>query len=186
MMACYLDTYIGRPIVRRDILQIRQILFNAPKRPVNNGYAHVVWKWWLEREFPTEFSFKYDNTSDEGTALRRITKSIDSNFPIIASTNHSKTRGHIILVVGYILQKSRSVSISHPWDTVFVCHDPFGDKEGLWGSKRLQGAACLAHQEGEDGSGRAVEYDVDGIRRLLDSPATFYFLRPENVNMSGG
>lgn len=188
MMASYLDEYIGRPIVRRNIFQIKASLKSRGNK-VGLPYNHFdVMKWWLEQDFPTEFTFTWDGTTDHEGGFRRITRSIDSHFPVIVSTNHSRSKGHIILVVGYEKVQDSNISIS----PTLICHDPYGDKEGLWGKGRWQmtrGDIQPCHPEGEDGSGRAVEYDINGIRRVLadrHSQWTFYQLRPTNIGMSGG
>ena len=54
--------------------------------------------WWLNEEFPS-LNFRVERTGDERVGLGRITESIDANSPILV-TNHARTAGHIILVIG--------------------------------------------------------------------------------------
>jgi hypothetical protein len=97
----------------------------------------------------------------------------------MVSTNHSRTDGHIILVVGY---ESYDRSSSDPI-VRFVCHDPYGKfnprlNSGIYGKRRFETGQSLA-QGGETGPGKGLRYDYDGVRRIRadrHSSGTYFFV----------
>jgi len=121
-------------------------------------------KWWLKKYFPQyDFSVKSVRNADE--AMAYIVNKIDAGFPVMISTNHSRTSGHIILVVGYKNHHPGQCS-----SVEFVCHDPYGKFNPQIGSKkygkrRYNEGMSLA-SGGENGPGKAVTYDHQGVRRI--------------------
>ena len=104
---------------------------------------------------------------------------IDHGYPVMVSTNHSRTDGHIILVIGYEnfepSMSSRAVK--------FVCHDPYGKfnpglKSKLFGKHRFDTGMSLA-TGGEIGPGKGLRYDYDAIRRVRNdkhSSGTYFLV----------
>jgi len=130
--------------------------------------------WWLNEEFPS-LNFRVERTGDERVALGRITESIDANSPILVSTNHARTAGHIILVIGY-------EPFSRAGGPHFICHDPYGKFHPRLGSRqygrrRFEGGYSIG--TGEHGPGQSVLYDIQGIRRIRadkHSPGVFFMI----------
>jgi hypothetical protein len=121
-------------------------------------------KWWLKKHFSPQ-RFRVFQTDYVQTAMNFVKRQIDAGFPIMVSTNHDRTAGHIILVIGY---RSTPGQVSGGVD--FVCHDPFGKFDPQLGShqygkRRYEGGMSLSAGS-EHGPGRAVVYDHDGIRRI--------------------
>ncbi|MGD9853086.1 MAG: hypothetical protein AB7T38_17705 [Nitrospirales bacterium] len=46
---------------------------------------------------------------------------MDRGYPVMVSTNHARTSGHIILAIGY----ETGTGIRNP-DIKFICHDTYG------------------------------------------------------------
>jgi len=97
-------------------------------------------------------------------AIDNVVGHIDVAFPVMVSTNHEWTYGHIILVIGYEEYAPESCS-----SVRFICHDPYGKFNPQlhskdYGKRRLQGAMSF-WSGGEVGPGKAVSYDYQGIRR---------------------
>lgn len=85
---------------------------------MRNSYGNM--KWWLEKYFhPRKFHIL--NLVNVDDAIRQVIKHIDYGYPVMVSTNHARTSGHIILVIGY----ETSLGVSTP-DVKFICHDPYG------------------------------------------------------------
>ncbi len=194
MMAAYLDRRLNRQVAVRDPEDIKKMINTDPNREVkgpNTNNNHTNMKWWLEQEFP-EFIFTYDSTRDILEGFRTVINSIDNKYPLIASTNHQRVKGHIILITGYTQRPGSGSARPSPPEpssnTVFVCHDPYGrfnpaDPSYVeFGRRRWEGGVSLAGPGlGEEGPGKSVIYDLDGIRRIRSdqhSADTFYFLRP--------
>jgi hypothetical protein len=175
MMSAYYDRRLGQYAAARDIFAIWRAINQDPARPspIRNHFENMVW--WLNSEFPS-LSFRYEQTNQPRIAQDRLVRAIDSGAPVLTSTNHSNTKGHIILIVGY--EPFTTASGPH-----FVCHDPYGQfdptlNSELWGDRRWEGGASLVGG-GEHGPGRGVRYDIDGIRRIRadrHSAGVFYFL----------
>jgi hypothetical protein len=165
MYGLYLTGRLRSSIVEAmDISQIWKEINEGSDRPSKNRNSYVNMAWWLEKYFPP-YKFPIFNTRDTDQAMRHIVEKIDSGFPVIVSTNHSGTSGHIILVCGYRgAEKYQSTNIK------FVCHDPYGKfnpqlGSKLFGSRRYQGGSSLM-SGGESGPGKKVVYDYSGIRRI--------------------
>jgi hypothetical protein len=133
-------------------------------RPVKEKNSYTNMAWWLAKYFPS-YKFPVANTRDTDEAMRRIVEKINSGLPIIVSTNHTGTSGHIILVCGYDgAEKYQSSNVK------FICHDPFGKfnpqlGSKLFGIRRYEGGSSLM-DGGESGPGKKVVYDYKGIRRI--------------------
>jgi len=135
------------------------------KEVPNNTHQSFVE--WLDKYFaPYSFArFQYSKAQD---AAEKVKFSINRGFPLLISTNHVRTSGHIILAIGYISDASPTGN----GQIDFVCHDPYGKfnpelKSDLYGKRRLEGGACLV-TGGEQGPGAAVIYDSTGIERARD------------------
>jgi len=97
----------------------------------------------------------------------------------MVSTNHDRTAGHIILIIGY----RQSIGGPVSQNVEFVCHDPYGKFDPQLGSKqfgarRYEGGMSLAAGS-EEGPGKGVVYDNDGIRRVREdkhSCGKFYLI----------
>jgi len=97
--------------------------------------------------------------------MRRVVRTVDRGYPVIVSTNHAHTAGHIILVIGYRGAEQFACN-----NLSFVCHDPYGKfnpalHSQMYGKHRFDGGSS-AVSGGESGPGKAVVYDYDGIRRI--------------------
>jgi len=155
---------ISSPIEGMQIQDIWIDLNEGQGRPSTgrNSYENIAW--WLNKHFgPYRFQVKSLKNVDD--AMRHIVSKIDLDFPVMVSTNHSRTDGHIILVIGYIGHSHDTCS-----NTSFLCHDPYGKfnpKLGskLYGKRRFEGGVSLA-DGGEVGPGKSVTYDYEGIRRI--------------------
>ncbi len=149
----------------KTVQEIWKEINEDPNRPskVRNSYDNF--SWWLQKYFgPRRFEVKSSRSVDE--AIQLIVHYIDHGYPVMVSTNHSRTDGHIILVIGYEnfepAMSSRAVK--------FVCHDPYGKfnpglKSKLFGKRRFDTGMSLA-TGGEIGPGKGLRYDYDAIRRV--------------------
>lgn len=179
MFAMYLADRIGvsSPVETMPILDIWKKINEGKDRPSKerNSYANMAW--WLHAQFPM-YRFSVDSTVSPEDAMLRIVKKIDRGFPVIVSTNHAHTAGHIIMVIGYKgAEQFASSNIS------FVCHDPYGKfnpslHSHMFGKHRFDGGSSQLNG-GELGPGKGVIYDYDGIRRIRTdkhSSGTFFLL----------
>jgi hypothetical protein len=117
-----------------------------------------------QKNFPAyKFSIKSTRNTDE--AMSYVVERIDAGFPVMISTNHSRTSGHIILVIGYVGAEGNQCT-----NVRFVCHDPYGKFNPQLGSKaygrrRYDGGSSQI-DGGQVGPGKGVIYDHGGIRRI--------------------
>lgn len=135
-------------------------------RPVKARNAWRNFTWWLNREASLPL-FELKQTTDKNEAAAHIINSIDNGFPVLLSTNHLRTTGHIILIVGYKDNLSSPTDIENSLQ--FICHDPFGAfhpslLSEYYGDKRYELGACKIDGS-EDGAGRGVLLDLDHLKR---------------------
>jgi len=174
MAAVYFANRLGFRYDAPDIQSIWQTINTDAGRPSTARNAYVNMVWWLERQFPG-IAFTVDTETDSRVARRIVATSIDSGSPVLASTNHARTSGHIILVIGY-------EPLTPADGAEFICHDPYGRFDPslgsrLWGRRRFEGGMSIPG--GERGPGQAVHYSIDGIRRIRadkHSTGTFYLI----------
>ena len=166
MYGMYLANRIGMssPVQAMSITDIWKEINRSADRPskLRNSYENMVW--WLNQHFP-HYAFAVQSTRNTDEAMSVVVGKIDAGFPVMVSTNHANTAGHIILVIGYtgVLRLQSS-------GAKFVCHDPYGKfnpqvGSPLHGNRRYEGGSSLA-SGGEEGPGKAVVYDANGIRRI--------------------
>jgi hypothetical protein len=149
----------------RSVYEIWKEINEDPNRPskVRNSYENF--SWWLQKYFgPRRFEVKSSKSVDE--AIQLVIRYIDHGYPVMVSTNHSRTDGHIILVVGYENFEPSTSSAG----VKFVCHDPYGKfnpglGSKLFGKHRFDTGMSLA-SGGEIGPGKGLRYDYDAIRRV--------------------
>lgn len=96
--------------------------------------------------------FVVERTTDPHVARVIVLRSIDAGSPVLVSTNHARTSGHIILVIGYEPMSRRD-------GREFICHDPYGkfDPEvgsRLFGQRRFEGG--MSTSDGQHGPGEGV------------------------------
>lgn len=166
MFGLYVSAKIGisSPIEGMDIQDIWTEINQGQNRPAlgRNSYQNMAW--WLNTHLrPYKFEVKSSKNTDD--AIKHIVGRVKSEFPVMVSTNHSRTDGHIILVVGYAGHSRDACS-----STSLVCHDPYGKFNPKLGSKlhggsRFETGMSLA-DGGEVGPGKSVRYDYEGIRRI--------------------
>jgi hypothetical protein len=173
---------MSSPVQGIAILDIWKEINESKDRPSRdrNSYQNMVW--WLKKYFPLyEFSVSSTRSTDE--AMTYVVERIDAGFPVMVSTNHANTAGHIILVVGYSgAEKNQSSAVQ------FVCHDPYGKfnpqlGSKLYGKQRYTGGSSLV-EGGEVGPGKAVIYDHSGIRRIRSdkhSNGTYFLISGTGV-----
>ena len=179
MFAMYLAKKRGmtNPGAEKDIFQIWKEINSDEKHPseMRNSYENM--KWWLEKYFhPMKFHVLQVVHVDE--AIRKVRRHIDRGYPVLVSTNHVRTFGHIILVVGYLDSLD-----GNPSDIQFICHDPYGKfdpqlSSRQYGKRRYDGGLSL-WGGGQEGPGKSVVYDYDGIRRIRadrHSAGTFFLI----------
>ena len=147
-----------------SILDIWKEINEGTERPSKGRNSYENMAWWLGKYFPS-YNFSVSSTRNPDEAMMAIVDQIDRGFPVMVSTNHSRTDGHIILVIGY-----RGAVANQCAEVQFVCHDPYGKfnpKLGAaaYGKKRFDRGQCL-EGGGEVGPGMNVVYDHDGIRRI--------------------
>ena len=163
MYALYLSN-MSSTIQKIEIVDIWKDINESSGRPSHdrNSYQNMVW--WLKNKFENnKFTIKTIRNTDE--AMSFVVNSIDSGFPVMVSTNHGRTDGHIILVVGYT-----GLELNMCANVRFICHDPYGKfnpqlLSNKYGKKRYEGGSSLVNG-GEVGPGKSVEYDYNGIRRI--------------------
>ncbi|MGI9417753.1 MAG: C39 family peptidase [Geminicoccaceae bacterium] len=168
MFGKYMESKIGfsSPGPNQTIQQIWQEINTGIERPVQVRNAYANMRWWLEKYFQP-YQFEIFRTDNVDVASRHAVDKIDGGFPIMVSTNHDRTNGHIILVIGY-----QSSSILASGNVDFICHDPYGKfdpqlSSEQYGRRRFEGGSSL-ESGGEHGPGQAVIYDYEGIRRIRD------------------
>ena len=183
MYALYLANRLAMSSVVQgmEINEIWNEINRSNDRPVKERNAYENMVWWLKKYFPIyEFSVTPTRNTDE--AMSHIIGRIDSGFPVMVSTNHDRTAGHIILVIGYngaATQQSTSVK--------FLCHDPYGKfnpqlGSKIYGKRRFEGGSSLL-DGGEVGPGKGVVYDYSGIRRIRSdkhSNGTYFLIAGRN------
>ena len=166
MFAKYLEKKIAIPTAAGDlgIQEIWNAINTSKDRPSKERNSYQNMRWWLAKYFTPPFEFEIKSTKNADEAIDNVVGHIDVAFPVMASTNHEWTYGHIILVIGYEEYAPESCS-----SVRFICHDPYGKFNPQlhskdYGKRRLQGAMCF-WSGGEVGPGKAVSYNYQGIRR---------------------
>jgi hypothetical protein len=186
MMAAYIENHVvmqSTGAAERNILDIWKDINQDPRRPVKLVHHHLVhnahanMKWWLESHFPS-LRFMYIQTNHEDRAPESIVGFVDGGFPVLVAVSHTRTHGHIILVIGYEDYQPNMSSL----DFKLVVHDPYGRFDpsllsNLFGGKRSVGGMCMA-SGGESGPGRGVRLAITGVgrHRLGDSMYGTYHL----------
>jgi hypothetical protein len=174
---------VSHPVADQDIGDIWKEINTGNDRPSKdrNSYTNMVW--WLGKNFPRH-RFSVRSTRDTDEALGYVVDRINAGFPLMVSTNHSNTDGHIILVIGYSGATPGQCSRIQ-----MTCHDPYGRfnpalKSKLYAKRRYDGGASLA-DGGEVGPGKAVTYDHNGIRRIRSdkhSNGTYFMISATGAN----
>ncbi len=168
MFAQYLEQKLMKstPAGGKAIGDIWTEINTGEERPVKGRNAYENMRWWLEKHFSPPLKFEVGSTRNADEAIASVVARVDRGYPVMVSTNHERTDGHIILVIGYEGFKAGSCDPN----VQFVCHDPYGKfgpklKSKLYGKRRFeQGMTLMAG--GEVGPGKAVKYDYEGIRRI--------------------
>jgi hypothetical protein len=148
-------------------------------RPAQERNSYQNMRWWLEKYFTPPFQFEVKSTKNVDEAILEVVAHIDKGFPVMVSTNHERTDGHIILVIGY---EGYTPGVCDP-NVRFVCHDPYGKfgpqlHSKLYGKRRFEGGMSL-QGGGQVGPGKAVQYDYQGIKRIRSdkhSTGTYYLV----------
>jgi hypothetical protein len=147
-----------------EIAEVWKEINTSADRPSRNRNSYENMVWWLKKYFPM-YEFSVTSTRHTEKAMSYVVEKIDSGFPVMVSTNHEGTSGHIILVVGYSgVEKYQCSNIK------FFCHDPYGKfnpqlRSKAYGKRRFEGGSSLL-EGGEVGPGKGVVYDYNGIRRI--------------------
>ncbi len=182
MFAMYLEKKFSISVgaKQKKITNIWKEINEGTKRPskLRNSYENM--EWWLEQHFCPQ-QFEIYQTTDVDSAISRVRSKIDAGFPVMVSTNHDRTSGHIILVVGY-----QPTADAASCGIEFICHDPYGKfdpqlSSKVYGGRRFEGATCNIDGS-ECGPGKFVIYDYDGIRRVREdrhSTGKFYLISAE-------
>lgn len=149
----------------KSIKSIWADINTGSERPVRKRNSYENMKWWLNKYF-FPIIFEVLVISDVDSAIAKVVNKIDHDYPVIISTNHNRTSGHIILVVGY---DGFECNRSNP-KIEFICHDPFGQfnpqfATGLFGDRRYETGMSLS-SGGQNGPGKGVKLDYNGIRRI--------------------
>ena len=168
MFAQYLEQKLMKstPAGGKAIGDIWAEINTGDARPVKGRNAYENMRWWLEKHFSPPLKFEVASTRNPDEAIASVVARIDRGYPVMVSTNHERTDGHIILVIGY---EGYKAGMCDP-NVRFVCHDPYGKfgpklKSKQFGKRRYdQGMTLMAG--GEVGPGKAVRYDYDGIHRI--------------------
>lgn len=180
MLSEYLDEYLGNPIKNREIKKIFDKMKNDPNRPDHqyNYKSHENMRWWLNLEFneseygASRFDFGFITTGNSQNAVNKIKSRIDSKMPVMLSTNHTHSSGHVILCIGYN-QVGHSGNLSSDYE--FICHDPYGDVDSevqkYWSLGRWDGGSSGSSGRGESGPGKNVKYNINGIKRVRNDKA---------------
>lgn len=160
----------------KSIESIYKEINEGEARPVKqkNAWDNIVW--WLNSNNNTP-SFSLLKTKNEADAIEHIVRCLNNNSPVIISTNNFKTRGHLVLIVGY----KNYIPNQSTQDFRFICHDPYGKffpdlHSDLYGSKRYDFGMSLPDGS-EDGVGKGVEITPATLRRFRDDKHhTDYFV----------
>lgn len=148
-----------------EILDIYKTINKGSQRPVKVKNSWKNFLWWLEENI-SDHDFELTITDDEIKATEFMIESIDNGFPIILSTNHTRTKGHIIMVVGYI----NYVPNQSNAEFKFICHDPFGAfhpelHSQLYGEKRYENGKSNS-DGGEEAIGKNVLLSLNALKRI--------------------
>lgn len=188
MMAEYFDGRLNLKLPRRQI----QDIYNQMKEDYSSPEAWQSFINWLKEHYGDHIEFSMTTTSDQKLAIENIRNALMLGFPVLCSTNHANSGGHIILVVGMVQDNITSslptkeptqpsfYKISNSFPTKdpiqpkywFICHDPYGTfnpiiSDNRFGEKRFDGGSCLL-SGGENAPGKAVRYDLQGIKRARE------------------
>ena len=165
MMATYLArrSGISHPAEATPIQEIWATINTGTARPVRQRNSYENMRWWLQQAFP-HLKFEVARETKQAEGILRLKSKIDRDYPALVSTNHSRTKGHIILVIGYADPPGATSG-----ETLFACHDPYGKFDpqlfsGEYGKRRFEGGQSLG-TGGESGPGKAVWYNYEGVRR---------------------
>jgi len=180
MMAAYLEQTMfvgGGAVANRSIEDIWKDINEDPNRPAQEKNAHSNMKWWLEQRFPM-LRVEYTTTKSEDKAIQVIVRSIDAGFPVLMSVSHERSKGHILLVIGYT---NYSPQVCTGEEFVLIVHDPYGEFDPIlrsklfgkkqWGMSLLDGSEAAA--------GQAVRLPITSVsRHRSGDPAlgTYYLL----------
>jgi hypothetical protein len=179
MYATYLQN-IGYvfPTSDDDVVDIHTELGTNPERPnkkYRNGWDNSLW--WLNRYSEENgLDFNLEITDNQQQAIARIINSIDNGLPVLLSTNHSKVKGHIIMVVGYINHFNNEGPTAWNEGLQFVCHDPYGEfhpelLSNLYRNNRYKGA-FEEFKGGQHGPGKGVLLSIDALKRMRSDQHT--------------
>lgn len=182
MFAMYLEKKLCISVgaKQKKITDIWKEINEATERPDKTKNSYLNIEWWLEQYFcPQQFGFY--KTTDVDLAISRARSKIDAGFPVIVSTNHNRSAGHVILVAGYQLTADAVTC-----GIEFICHDPYGKfdpqlSSHVYGGRRWEGATCNIDGS-QCGPGKFVIYDYEGIRRIREdkhSTGMFYMVSAE-------
>jgi hypothetical protein len=151
----------------KSIESIYKEINEGVARPVKqkNAWDNIVW--WLNL-YNGNPSFSLSKTKNQAEAIEYIVKCINNNSPVIISTNNFKTKGHLVLIVGYINYVPNQ---SNP-DFRFICHDPYGKffpelHSDLYGPNRYDFGMSLPDGS-ENGVGKGVEITPTTLKRFRD------------------
>lgn len=167
MCTMYMQDELGYSFtgIPKEIEQIYKEINIGNERPVKKRNAWKNFVWWLNKETGSSmFSLKI--TEDEAEATEYIIQSINNGFPVILSTNHMRTKGHIIMVIGY---QNYIPNQSNP-DLKFVCHDPYGTfhpdlASNLYGKNRYDYGQTNIDGS-EEGVGKGVLLGLGALKRI--------------------
>lgn len=173
-MAMYIEANVpGRDAATLDIQQIWGDINQSPDRPQQERNSLYNMKWWLEKRYPY-LNFVYRETNDLNLARQWIVEFIDNGFPILASVSHTRTKGHIVCIIGY---ENYDPTVSTTDFHVFV-HDPYGRLDpslfsNAYGNRgRYDWGMCLK-SGGETGPGEGVPLSIDAISRHRPDDSNF-------------
>ena len=166
MVAMYFQEKSGAkmPATEKSIKQIWDEINSGNSRPSSERNSWTNFVWWFNKNIPDK-KFKKKETADETAAIPYIIEAINRGNPVLLSTNHTRTKGHIILVIGY----ANYVPNQSTADFRLICHDPYGafDPELasiLFGKNRY--IIGKSNVDGsEDGPGKGVSLSPDSIKR---------------------
>ena len=159
----------------RSIQEIWNDINTGKERPVQDKNNHANMLWWLGKYFKP-MAFGKVTTKDFGAALDTIVRSIDDEYPLMASVSHSTNQGHIILIIGYENYRPEMCmpgdNMSHApavQTTKIVVHDPFGAYDPHLGSKLFGKGRWTGGQSqiggGESGPGEGVRLPMGSVNR---------------------
>lgn len=160
----------------KTVQSIYKEINEGEARPVKQKNAWKNMVWWLNSNDDTP-SYTLLKTKNEAEAIEHIVKCINNDSPVIMSTNNFKTKGHLVLIVGYTNYVPNQ---SNP-NFKLISHDPYGKffpelHSNLYGSKRYDFGMSLPDGS-EDGVGKGVEITPTSLRRFRDDKHhTDYFV----------